>query len=773
MTSTVSSNMAVPAKTKKYSPVLHYWKNSVKSHMRIMVIITILHFVAAPLVLLSLIIGVYANSYDTDTFAETFAMFGIGTTALAGFLGIFIAINSFNCLHKRSVVDMKLSLPLTSAQRFFADFLSGLFAYIVPFIASDIISLLLAGYGLAFMEGKTFHYKLTVNGVVTDNTYVCRYFADIMPALLKLILVGILTMLMLYTITVLITVCCGSIFEAIAHTILINVIIPATIFLLFYNVYSDLYGISIGDSVLSLISCTSVAGGLYYLQEWLAREMEYSGLLQPWLWSVIFFLVTAVYGVTAFYLYRKRRAEQVSKPFVFKLVYYIIVTCAMLCVYSVYYITETNMISMVIVTAVCYMIFEVVTNRGFRRFWLSIIKYAATMLAAVLVVFVGQKSEGFGAVQRIPSLSSVESAELNYDGFYGNYSGIFEFAEPDNIQTIIDAHTALIKNYNEHKDAYKSSGEYFGSFYRNTVTSGGGIAITYKLKNGSTIDRSYGFLNWEAAEILSKIDLASEFKTQLAENYTERILTVSKNIAEELAADSSLEYSNYNRSCSVYSNSLISMDTSKMDPVILYKRGFFEQLAEAYSNDIMAINEENYYHSHLKNDYWVHLESLVRWNSFSLSVPESFSNTLSLLERFDFELDRIEDLTDEEIYRDLVYAMQSGDLNLFDENQWRELKNVPQGEVLHSSYYGRLSASDEDRVYLYTVDGNICDLIRSAMPRNIIDRGCYTIRVFGSSAVIPAELTPAAEAAAGKRTAKDPVAERQYREIADKEFADG
>ena len=781
MTSTVSNNMTVPKKSKGYSPLLHYWKSNVKANIRMMIILAVLHFAAAPLVLLALIIGAYAGSYDTETFAETFGMFGIVTTAAAGFLGIFIAIGSFNCLHKRSVVDMKLSLPLTSTQRFFSDFLSGLFVYLVPFLAVDIISLLLAWYGLTFMEGKTFHHTIVAsNGIVTDSTYICKYFSEVMPALLKLTLCGILAMLMLYTITVLITVCCGSIFEAITYTILVNAVIPGTILLVLYNIYNNLYGIGLQDSLLNPVTVTSVAGGFFYLQQWLSDgSFEYTGLLQPWLWSILFILLTVVYGAAAFFLYRKRRAEQVSKPFVFKLAYYIIITGAMFCIYSVYYINEINMVSMVIVTAVSYMILETVTNRGFRRFWLGIIKYAATMVGAAVIVFAGQHSEGFGAVQRIPSLSSVASVKMYYNGFYGDFSGGSEFTEPENIQTIIDAHTALIKNYNEHKQEYANgNGEYYyGGFYRNTSATSRGVSIIYRLKNGNTIERQYSFLNWEAAEILGKIDLTNEYKTAIAEAYKETILNVSRNIAAELAENSNREYDNYGRECTVYSGAIISPRNtdSKIAPALLYRKGFFEQLADAYYNDIMSINEENYYHSRLKNYYYVYLNSLVGWNSCSLTVPESFSGTVNVLERFGFELYRIEDLSDEEIYKQLVNAMRNGDLNIFDENQWRELKNVPQGEILHSAYGRYLDTllDDNDRIYLYTIDGNIYDLIRAAMPRNIIGSGCYTIRVFDMTAAIPPELTPLAEAAARERTARDYAAESQYREIANRDLQQG
>lgn len=771
MTSTVSNNMAVPAKTKKYSPALHYWKNGVKSHSRLMMILTILHLAAAPPVLLSLIICLYAGSYDTDTFAEIFSVIGGVTTALAGFLGIFIAIGSFNCLHKRSVVDMKLSLPLTSTQRFFADFLSGLFAYLVPFLAVDIISLLLAGYGLNFMEGKTFYHTLTApDGTVTSIPFECKYFADLMPVLLKLILAGILTMLMLYTITVLITVCCGSIFESITYTILINVIIPATIYLMSYIIYAGLYGMEMGHSRLNIISVTSVAGGLYYLGEWLSGYMEYSGFFQPWLWATLYFLVTVAFGAIAFFLYRKRRAEQVSRPFVFKLAYYIIITCAMLCIYASFYLSETNMVAMVIVTAVCYMISEVVTNRGFRRFWLSIIKYAATMLGAVVIVFAGHRSEGFGAVQRVPSASSVSSVTLAYKGFYADLGGYTTFIEPENIQTIIDAHSAIIKNYREHKEEYIEDGKY-GSFRENTYASDVYISISYDMKNGSTIERNYNFLNWEAAEILGRIDLTDEFKTQMAEQRKAGILEISSLIADELA-DGSAEYHDRHVNCHVYSMGRMFGDVNIIEPAVLYKRGFFEQFAAAYADDIMAITEENYYRSQLKNVYHVYLTTITDQQSMSFEVPESFANTVGVLERFGFDLMHVEDLTDEELYPFIANTIGFGYLSLFDENQWREMNNIPEGEVLHSMYGSYPPfPSDDDRVYLYTIDGNICDLIRAAMPRNIVGRGCYTIRVFDRSAAIPPELTALAEEVSSERTERDDDAASQYREIAEQEFA--
>ncbi|MDE5991613.1 MAG: hypothetical protein K2G87_01035, partial [Oscillospiraceae bacterium] len=417
MTATVSTNSNNPKSEKRVSPALHNWKQNIAGDKKLFIILSILHLIAAPAVILALIIFIYSGKGPYSD-VDVYLTIGAATTALAGFLGIFPAVDSFSCLHKRSVVDMKLSLPMTAKQRFFSNYLSGLFTYIAPFLGAQVVSLLLMGYGLIFMEGRTF-YDIYYNqkGELVKDPYVCDIFSEAAPILFKLILCGILAMLMLYTVTVLITVCCGSKFESIAYTILINGLIPLTVVCVAFSIFDNLYGIDPETPMYKIISYTSVAGAIFVAIDWVAGEgMFYRS--EEWLnygaWALVYLLIIAAIGALAFFLYRKRRAEQVSKPFVFKLAYYITITCAMFCLVALLIVDATSgLIPAIIITAIVYMIFEVVTNRGFKRFWLSILKYAVTFLAAFGVIYVGAKTEGFGAVSRVPSLSSVTSVEVN------------------------------------------------------------------------------------------------------------------------------------------------------------------------------------------------------------------------------------------------------------------------------------------------------------------------------------------------------------------------
>lgn len=641
---TATASVSEKKKRKHFSPVLHYWKCGVRSNMRMSVILTFLHLAASPLVLLALIIGVHIGFYDTGDLAGMFLGLGAVTTAIAAFLGMFIAIKSFDCLHKRSVVDMKFSLPLSSSQRFIADFLSGLFSYLAPFLLTQLFSVLLAAYGLAFMEGKRFdvfaegHYS---------HAIVCDYFTDVMHMLLQLIICGTLIMLMFYTITVFVTVCSGSKIEAIIYSLLVNSVIPSALYFSFYSATYDLYGIygtdTGTDGMFFLV--TSAAGGLAYFLDWF-DDYYYSSYCDTGMWAVLYLTVTFIYGLTAFLLYKKRRAEQVSKPFAFKIVYYIFISSLILGIYSLFYYEEISMIPMLIASGVVYMVLEVVTNRGFRRFWLSVIKYGATVGGSALLILLIRRTDGFGMVQAVPPDWAISSVYINYNGYYSDFKGYYlDFDEPENIRIITDTHKALIRNYNQHKKDHHN-----GELSKNTAVKSSSIHIYYTLKGGFVIERWYSFLNREASETLRQIDLTNEYKTQVASYYDDFIRNFySHGIEEKLEKLSPAELDEYEQKHRAYvspggaavrQEDIVENGISR---VALYKSGFYDRLADAYSKDIMNITEENFYRSDLKNEY---ILSQYQYND-SIYIPESFSNTIEILEQYGFRLPRIEELIPE------------------------------------------------------------------------------------------------------------------------------
>lgn len=767
MTATVSTNTNNTngrKKEKRLSPALHNWRQNVLGDKKLFIILSVLHIIAAPAVILAIIISVYNNNFEV----EAYGVIGAITTALAGFLGIFPAVDSFSCLHNKSVVDMKLSLPMTAKQRFFSNYFSGLFTYIAPFLGAQVISLLFLGYGLIFMEGKTFYHEyIGAEGKLEKVPFVCDYFSYIAPILFKLILCGVLAMLMLYTVTVLITVCCGSKFESIVHTILINVLIPLTVICVAFSIFDKLYGINPEIPAYKIISYTSVAGAVFVAADWsLGQELFYR--TDEWInygvWAVVYLLIIAAIGALAFFLYRKRRAEQVSKPFVFKLAYYVIITCAMFCLIALLITNSTmGLIPAVIITSIVYMIFEVVTNRGFKRFYMSILKYAATFLAAFGVIWVGSRTDGFGAVSRIPSAASVKSVEVsgftvsgsykifdymnwyatiydaenNSDVYFDDRYAPIVFTDKENIGIILDAHKAIIDFYDKYKtDDFigDRSGELFAH-----ASSFGGITVRYNLKSGGSLERSYDYYDLAADDILSKLDVTEEYKSQIAERYRKYIAQIPEIYEHEMKSyqkdpDSKYFYAGRERVYDVtVTQWLLGGVSEGVSIESLCRRGFYEQLADAYAKDIMAITEENYYHSDLHNVWHVVLTGDMRMGAGYITVPESFTNTVELLEFFDFDLKRIEDASDEDIRRILINAASMGNVGVFTTDEWRNVRN----------YYGDPFVSFDggpNEFYVYDFGEDMFDLVRGSLPMHIADENGYIISIYGNSYAVPEEL---------------------------------
>ncbi len=684
---------------------------------------------AVPTVILSAIISI-CTGHQIDN-AEPYGAIAIFTTAAAGSLGIFTAVESFKCLYSRSVVDMKLSLPMTSDQRFISNYLTGLFTYIAPFLAAQIIGIILMCCGLIFMDGKTFEYVYYSYPEPTRIPYVCEFFHEAMPYYFRLLLCGILTMVMLYTLTVLVTVCCGSKFECIAYSLIINGVIPLTILAAFYSLYASQFGLVADIPMVNVISCICPAGGIYRA----ALEMEDSGniiqtgYIHTWIWAVIFLLVTISFGALAFFLYRRRRAEQVSKPFVFKLVYYIIITGIIFCIFVLFDDGGISLIPTIIVTAVIYMIFEVVANRGFKKFWLSGIKYIATVAFSIALVFAANKTEGFGAVYKVPSEKSVDSVTIDYNGFFGDLKFLDQvtLSEQQNIEAVINAHNIVLEDH-------KSKAE-------TDVNLSATLNIDYKLKNGLHLRRYYSNVTPSMYEKFSCIDLSDEFKKQAADGAKEMFDTVKNDIRSYLETDNNMHDSSYNDNRGKITLSVrgFSVPEQSASSYYLYNHNFFENVRDAYIKDIMAINEDNYYHSELTEIY------ILTMGYTRVSFPASFENTLSALADYDLKAVHIEDYSSGELWRAFTSEHLESPM-ICTADEWRDILGITDDSVLYPQYSKKLYYSQDNDNYLATIlDDDFFDIIRHAQPRNIVAENGYVIEVQGTLYTIPPEYYDAAK----------------------------
>ncbi len=163
-----------------------------------------------------------------------------------------------------------------------------------------------------------------------------------------------------------------------------------------------------------------------------------------------------------------------------------------------------------------YVILEAVFNRGFKTVLRSLplgVGMTVFTLAFSAIFMTG----GLGYEKRVPNISDIESVEINYTGTYGGgmpqkfgeeqilpdgtsnwkilaFYQTVELREPQNIQAVQALHQAV-------------AGRKYDDYWHS-------LSLTYRLKNGKTLSRSYSGIPSEEIERLLPIEISGEFLAQ-------------------------------------------------------------------------------------------------------------------------------------------------------------------------------------------------------------------------------------------------------------------
>ncbi len=490
----------------------HYFKAGLKKNRKFFVICLILHMISFPLAFTMLSIDIVADKSYDFLFGAFFALSWV-FTAIAVLLGVIIAIQNFSYLHKKQETDTYMSLPLSDKQRFFGDYFSGLLTYIAPVIISAVFTFITFAIAAAVINANP------ECGMSIAPLEYGEHTIGWGQLMIEIYLIAIVAMIMLYTIITLACTLCGSLFETIVHSFILNGAIPGMIALLCFVMFNRVPGVDVLKIMLPIMSKTSPLGAfigyLNYTDLMNEAVFLFPFFIKFWLWLAVF---TVLYVVIAFLAYKKRKAEDVAKPYVFKSYYYAIISCVTFAVCAIIPIGfDILLIPMIVVAAVAFLAFELITNRGFKKFGKSLIKCALTITASILLIGILDNGWGFGIGRRVPDADDVESVTIeNMEMVMGveiDYDGV-EFFEKDAIEAVITAHTkaadracdesefpGILKDYYSY-DSYNWD-RYYGYDYARTTT------ITYKLKNGSSITREYKF-NEEERKIISSAALMSK-----------------------------------------------------------------------------------------------------------------------------------------------------------------------------------------------------------------------------------------------------------------------
>ncbi|MGN1107520.1 MAG: hypothetical protein ACI4RH_12790, partial [Huintestinicola sp.] len=620
----------------------HNFKFNVKDNFKLMIVIFVLHFAAAPLLLITSLAKILTTGRHGG-FDDGFIAAAVIGTGLAAASGMICALTVFKYLYNKSSVDMRLSLPMTTSQRFISDFLSGLFIYIVPYIAAEIISWILMLAGHLLCDGKTFTYTLTDNSLQPKTySWVCSFFEQAAPFLWRGMLGGLMLMIMFYAVTVLVAGCCGNIFESAGYDILLNCLIPFSVYLGIFSISRNVTGFTESVYEQKLIPYCGPFGGAYGLilslrnlniqQNVLYQySMDSPSILDPLnfgIWFLFFTLCTlAVIGIS-YLIYRKRRAEDTGKPVVFGIFHHIIMT---LSIFSLCYLMivdgTQNFVPVIVITFIVYLVMHVIRNRGFGKIVSGLVIYGATIVLSIGSLLLIHDTNAFGAGDYVPDPESIASAQITYAGMFGKGSmyetPIAELTDISALTTLTETHKQIIEFHNNNE---KNS-----DLYRCLMNDT--LCIKYKLKSGRTVMRSYYDPGNTAANTLSNLDTTREVTQSRAElvrrSVSEYVLVSLKEYEEEYD-----NMGNKQKRSDLYAELMPqwSYSSGGKDYHESCRKGyselpedFLQRLGDCLYNDILSESPEEYYTPSGKE--W-HLNI---FNMNLIWIKENYTETMAYL----------------------------------------------------------------------------------------------------------------------------------------------
>ena len=413
-------------------------------------------------------------------------------------MGYFIIMRNFRYIHQKRFVDMDYSLPISEQTRFLGDFLSGLAAYLIPHIAA-------LGIGLGFYA----------NGIARNYSYLSYTSITDIP-IAEFMFIGLLSCVMFYCLSLLAVVCCGRTTEAGIAPVAINAALPViTDALRNLSLITCSYEAS-SDRVFSLPFAVTSPMGLLITAVFSENSIAYHSISESAGAAVLTtaelcgaIIITLIYAAAAMAIALKRRNERVGEPYVIKPMRHIVnaaVTLAAVSLFSVGSLCAPNtspaeklpyFIAMFILTFVLYVILELISGKGFKKFPKTLLGYAATVGGSLLLCLLMPLTNGFGAEQRVPAPTSVKAVSgtmfcrdnETWRDSYDLYNILL--TDPAIIEKMTEMHTQS-NVLNAETDIY--------------------VRVEYLMKSGNTMSRQLNITAKQAEDFLRAYTGSADYK---------------------------------------------------------------------------------------------------------------------------------------------------------------------------------------------------------------------------------------------------------------------
>lgn len=602
-------------KSSKKSFFWTRYLNNLKGNSKHFIVNIILEILGLPVLSVIAIIGFYYDNKENMTAAESvmkdtvmagcmsFAIIACCTLAASVLIGSMIALSQYSYLYKKTITDMNYSLPLSSTQRFFADYLSGFTIYIgIPLVAVAL-SLAILGVGSIFVNMSEMWKE--------------------MPFILSLVFIVIIAMIQYYTMAVFALSFCGNTFESHFSILAFVIMIPATIGCLWGAITTgSAFGMS-GEAILtkSIFTSTNPIGAAAFLFRYGECYMDEDGTAVPMYakWVAVTLIVTALYLGAAYLLQRFRKAEDVSKPYVYRSFFYTIMTMGTFCVLSLFIMSKTFIVAGIVICAVVWFIMEIITRRGFKKFWTAPVAFAAAVISVLGICWVCDITNGFGASKRVPSAMSVSSVTVGLDDLTGRYTNGIKFKDNDVIKAAVELNKEIVdRHFKPENYSYNTISEKYSDYHRNT--DDGMIEFEYTTLTGSTVMRRYRINSGMADNLVKAILLSDEYAVYNASQMGNLIGTSIHDI---------------NAGNKYNIDIMDKLNLKRVDSKSTVTARQLDEIRNAYIKDMKEMTEEELLNGNVYcfiNDIWV-LESFENTiNALNVDIPEitasSFTNSV-------------------------------------------------------------------------------------------------------------------------------------------------
>lgn len=411
-----------------------------------------------------------ANRFSTLSSAYdeiTVPMMVISVICILGMalLSFITPLIAFKHLYTKTTADNILSLPLTTTQRFIGDIGAILTAYSLPLLASAGLTIVANSVVTSVMDMKTTDY-------VVVNAVLMAFFATLQFIFLNSAII----------------ICCGRLVEAILYPIAVNIAMPVAVMYGGEIAFSCAFGIYYGGTTETIQSAVFNMWPLGYL-----LNMNSWATFLPI--SIIF---SVIYLALAYFAYRKRRAQNIGKPFIFKysyLVATVVIGMAFIICYiwlaDINYLPETyfprtgTVVAAAVILLILMLIMEVINYKKIHSIPKFIFHYAGTVGGGFLLYFLLLFSKGFGAGYYVPDTNQINTAYIDTsyseDGWENRVYNELVASGEEAVNIIREEHQYIVDNSEKGHTGY--------DWY--PLNSSASFGFNYRMKNGTTVNRNY------------------------------------------------------------------------------------------------------------------------------------------------------------------------------------------------------------------------------------------------------------------------------------------